>query len=300
MERARRLSQYLFAILANSYWLFPWSFPIYQGFLKRFCFPGLNCYSCPAAVMSCPIGAIQNFLATFRYGLSSGGQFQPGLYVIGSLGFFGVWAGRFPCGWICPFGLIQDLLFGLCKKALSLWRPLCKVPYLILVVFVILLPLFALDQAGFGRTWFCQYICPAGTLEAGLPLMALKSSLRSAAGWLFANKVLILLLILGLCTIISRPFCRILCPLGAIFGLFNRISWVRLRFEPDRCSQCKACRIFCPTEVSFFNGEDDINSIACIRCLRCISLCPGGAVALDIAHKQKEASDERGGIKRSV
>ncbi len=291
MERARRASQYLFTLLANSYLSFPLTHSIYQGPLKRICFLGLNCYSCPAAVSACPLGALQNFLSTLRLTLSSG-QLQFGAYVLGTLGIAGAWVGRMPCGWLCPFGLVQELLFRLSKIHLSLWRPLRRVPYLVLAFFVILMPLLAVDRLGYGSTWFCKLICPAGTLEAGLPLLVLKPSLRGALGWLFLNKLGILAIVIGASLVVTRPFCRSLCPLGAIYGLMNRFSMLRLTYDESRCVQCKACLKACPTEVSFFDGRDDINTGACIRCLRCLKVCPTGAVGLNLEFRKAPETEQ--------
>lgn len=290
MERMRRKSQYLFTLLANAYWLFPWKSPIYQGPVKKICFPGLNCHSCPAATMSCPLGALQNLLAALRPGIQMG-QLHIGAYVLGSLGLIGSVAGRMPCGWICPFGLLQEWLFLLPVPKISFWRPLKRGPYLFLIVFVVLLPLLVADLSGYGSIWFCKYVCPAGTLEAGIPLLSLDQDLRSAAGRLFAFKLLILILLLTWCVFTSRAFCRAICPLGAVYGLFNRLSWLRLRFHPDRCVQCRACLTVCPTGVSFYNGLDDINSGSCIRCLRCLSICPANAVSLQFSPIRRDISN---------
>ncbi len=280
MERLRRKVQVAAAILGNSYWLFPWRSPIYQGVLKKFCFPGLNCYSCPAAVTACPLGALQNALAAARFSLSSG-QFHLGLYVAGLLALIGSFIGRAPCGWFCPFGLLQELIAKVPVKKVELWRPLRRLRFLILGLFVVLLPLLLLDAAGYGQTWFCKLICPAGTLEAGLPLLWLIPDLRGMVGFLFSWKLFLLVIIVVGCIFITRFFCRAVCPLGAIFGSFNRLSWLRLQFKEENCVQCKACYRVCPVDLSFFDGRDDINSTSCIRCMRCFSVCPASAVCVN-------------------
>ncbi len=284
MEKKRRVSQYIFTLLGNSYWFFPWDGPIYQGGLKKLCFVGLNCYSCPAAVASCPIGALQNFMAGLRFNLQAG-SFLFGFYVLGFLGMVGALVGRLPCGWMCPFGLIQEWLYKIPLPKISLWRPLRWGPHLMLILFVITLPLLVTDQVGFGYTWFCKYVCPAGTLEAGLPLLALQPELRPLAGMLFNWKMAVLVAIIIWSVFVSRPFCRTMCPLGAIYGLMNRFSLMRLHFKEDACVQCKACYTICPTGVSFYNGRDDINSSACIRCLRCSHICPAGGVSVEFSLK---------------
>lgn len=298
MERFRRWSQIVFAILGNSYWLFPWRTPIYQGPAKGVCFPGLNCYSCPAATMACPLGALQNSLASLRPSLQVG-ELHFGSYVLGTLGMVGSLVGRLPCGWLCPFGLIQDWFFRIPGPKYRLWRPLRRLPYVFLVAFVILLPLFLVDSLGYGTTWFCKFVCPAGTLEAGLPLLWLEAGVRRTVGWLFVHKVLMMVIVLVWSMVTIRPFCRSICPLGAIYGLFNRASLLRLRFHPDRCVECGACRILCPASLSFFDGMDDLNSGACIRCLRCYSECPVHAISLEFGLQAREQTETEAPAKPS-
>ena len=291
MERLRRYFQYFFAIALNSYWLFPWKGPIYRGLAKHVCLPGLNCYSCPAAITACPLGALQNFLSSIRFNMATAGHASPGIYVMGILALTGSLTGRMSCAWLCPFGLIQEFMLRLPLPKFGIWRPLRYGPYIFLVLFVILLPLLVLDPAGFGITWFCKYVCPAGTLEGGIPLLLMESGLRRAAGLLFIHKLVVLGLLLVWSAMASRPFCRTICPLGAILGLFNKVSWLQLRFHADRCLECRACNTICPTGVSFFDRKDDINSPACIRCMRCVAACPGGSVSVEFGPYLKKTEN---------
>lgn len=293
MELVRRVIQLIAAFVANPFLLSSWrgGAPIYRGGIKHICFPGLNCYSCPAAAMGCPLGAIQNFMATLKMNINLG-MFQPGIYVFGTLGIAASIIGRAPCAWLCPFGLIQDLIYKLPVKKISLWRPLRYGRYIFLIIFVLALPLFFTDATGYGTTWFCKYVCPAGTLEAGLPLLFLEPSLRSAIGLLFFHKLFLLLLIISWSTVTLRPFCRTVCPLGLILGFFNRVSWLRLHFEKNKCVECRVCTAICPAGVSFFDGRDDINSTNCIRCMRCLNFCPGASVRVSFSPVRREVEHE--------
>jgi len=155
----------------------------------------------------------------------------------------------------------------------------CK--YVFLGLFIILLPALVLDQFGYGMTWFCKYVCPAGTLEAGLPMMVLQPQLRELVGLLFYSKLLILIVFLALMVVVKRPFCRIVCPLGAIYSLFNKVSVFRMVHDPDKCVLCKQCYADCPMGVRFYEGA---NQIDCIRCLKCYhESCKFGAISLEIA-----------------
>ncbi|MGB9893801.1 MAG: 4Fe-4S binding protein [Candidatus Saccharicenans sp.] len=133
---------------------------------KGICLPALNCYSCPAAIGACPIGALQNSLNTFRYNLSSG-QKKFGLYVIGSLILIGVIGGRFSCGWLCPFGFIQELIYKIPVPKVQIPKFLTYLRYLILALLVILLPLLLVDTLGLGLPWFCKWFVRPGLWKPG-------------------------------------------------------------------------------------------------------------------------------------
>ena len=276
----RRWIQVVATLISNGYWLFPWKRTIYQGSLKSFCLPGLNCYSCPAATGACAIGALQNFLAGLRPGWQSG-QPQYGFYVIGSLGLIGSLVGRMPCAWLCPFGFLQELMHKIPSPKVSIPPILANLKYVFLVLFVIVFPFWLVDEYGYGATWFCRNVCPAGTLEAGLPMLVLQPDLRALIGWLFFSKLTILILFLVWMVVSRRPFCRVACPLGAIYSLFNKHSIFQMAHHPDRCTHCRACFQGCPMGVKMYEGA---NQTDCIRCLKCKQQsCRFGAISYEIA-----------------
>ena len=269
--RSRHVMQAAWALLTNGYLAGFLHGKIYQGPWKKLCVPGLNCYSCPGALGSCPIGALQAVL--------SSRNFQFAYYVVGFLLLIGALLGRFVCGFLCPFGWIQDLLHKIpfprkCKTFRG-DKLLRKVKYGILLIFVILLPLFLVDILGQGTPWFCKLICPAGMLEGGSPLVLLNQGLRSAIGWLYAWKGVILGCTVLLSIWIYRPFCKYLCPLGAIYSLFNPISIFRLRVDREKCTQCGACAKACGMHL---NPVQTPNHPECIRCGACQNTCPSGAI----------------------
>lgn len=277
MERIRKWVQSLFFLVINGNWVFPATKGIYQGPLKVICSPGLNCYSCPAATTYCPIGALQQLLAGVRISLSSG-QFFLGFYVVGTLGAIGSLVGRMVCGWACPFGLFQELLHKIPSPKFGVWPPLRYLKYGLLVFMVILLPIFAVDGAGFGNVWFCKYLCPSGTLMAGFPMLILQPALRSNLGALFLIKLFFLILFVVWAVFTSRPFCRTACPLGAFYALFSRIKLVRLSLSTERCTHCDACHRVCPMGVRFNESPDDME---CISCLACRDACNFNAISLE-------------------
>ena len=273
VSRYRLIIQAFAAALSNGYIKGFAHGEIFTGKTKYICVPGMNCYSCPGALGSCPIGSLQATLSSRVYKIS--------LYVVGLLVIFGTILGRLVCGFLCPFGLVQDLLFKIpfVKKIRTLpgEKALRWLRFLFLGVFVILLPLFVIDITGLGEPWFCKWICPVGTLEGGVPLVLLNSAMRGAAGFLFRWKLLILIITLLSSIIIYRPFCRYICPLGAVYGIFNKVSFYRYKIETSKCTKCGACQKICKLNIPVYEKP---NSMDCIRCGDCKANCPQKAIII--------------------
>ena len=265
-EGTRHKVQALWALLTNSYLAGFVQGKIYKGPLKKLCVPGLNCYSCPGALGACPIGAMQAVIGSWN--------FKFAFYAAGFLMFIGALVGRFACGWLCPFGLIQDLLHKIpFPRKIGTFkgdRLLRKLKYVILIVFVILLPLCLVDIMGQGAPYFCKLICPAGTLEGGIPLVLLNNSMRSALGWLYVWKNVLLIITIILSIIIYRPFCKYICPLGAVYSVFNPISVFRYRVDKEKCVSCGACSKACKMQIDPVN---EANHPECIHCGQCKKVC---------------------------
>ena len=146
--------QMVFSAVSNGYLKGFAEGRIFTGKTKGVCFPGLNCYSCPGALAACPIGALQAELT------EKGFRFP--FYALGFLTVFAALFGRAVCGFLCPFGLFQDLLdkipFKKKWKRLPGEKILRLGKFVMLILLVILLPMMVLDIVGQGRQWFCKYI----------------------------------------------------------------------------------------------------------------------------------------------
>ena len=271
----RHLFQSFWFLLTNSFFEGFKTGKIYGGKWKQLCVPGMNCYSCPGAKGSCPIGALQAVIGSPKFKCS--------YYIVGFLFFVGALIGRGVCGYLCPFGLVQDLLHKIpfVKKIETFKgdKALRKAKYLILLVFVILLPLFLVDIIGQGAPYFCKLICPVGMLEGGIPLVWMNTSMRGAVGFLYAWKGLILLLTILLSVIIYRPFCKYICPLGAIYSLFNSVSLFRYTLDHQKCIHCGRCKAVCEMQC---DPVKNCNDLECIRCGKCKNACPVDAIACGI------------------
>lgn len=258
----RRYTQLIVAVLYNCNIKGFMTGNIYQGAVKGVCVPGLNCYSCPGAVASCPLGSLQSGLLSSKY------KFP--YYVLGTLILFGLILGRFICGFLCPFGLLQELIYKLPLPKIRknrFTRILSYMKYVILVVFVILIPLIKLVPG------FCKYICPAGTIEAGIPLVSANQELQSLVGFLFSWKIFVLAAVLLICSLCYRSFCRFVCPLGAAYSFFAPVSVVGIRVDTEKCINCSKCVDNCLMDVHKVGDRE------CIHCGSCAGHCPVDAIS---------------------
>ena len=264
---------------------------LYQGGGKYVCVPGLNCYSCPGAAGACPVGAFQAVVGSSKFRFS--------YYITGILILFGVLLGRFICGFLCPFGWFQELLHKIPSPKLSTkkLKPLRYLKYAVLLVMVVLLPLLVVNELGMGDPFFCKYLCPSGTLFGGLPLIGANPGLRAAAGALFRWKLAILLAVVILSVKYYRPFCKYICPLGAFYSIFNKVSLFRYRIDGDKCVHCGKCAKVCQMNV---DPVETPNSPECIRCGRCRQACPKDAIHYQFMGKtcqKKDTGDQQSEIR---
>ena len=260
----RLFAQIGFFLLQNPFLHHFFTGQIYRGRLKHICTPGLNCYSCPAAALSCPMGALQLFFTGVRHHIS--------LYVTGFLLTIGIVFGRFICGYVCPMGLLQDALYRLKTPKLILYlRWLRYVKYIVLLLFVIILPLtIRHNVSGLGQPWFCTYICPSGTLFGAIPLLSTNAFLRELLGIQFIIKMVITVGVVVGSIFVLRIFCRILCPLGAIYGLLNRFAIVHMVCNKEKCMQCHQCANICHIKIE---PAKTPNASECFRCGKCVGAC---------------------------
>ncbi len=237
---------------------------IYTGGVKNICSPGLNCYSCPGAVASCPLGALQNAMGN--------SDTRAPYYVLGILGLLGLMFARTICGFFCPVGLGQELLYKIKTPKLKksrYTRILSYFKYILLVVMVIAIPAIYADIPA-----FCKYICPAGTSASMLQLLNISNDgFYGMLGFIFSWKFLLLIAFIVGSIFIFRFFCRFFCPLGAIYGFFNKIALIGVKLDRSKCIDCGMCIQTCQMDIKHVGDHE------CINCGACISVCPTKAIS---------------------
>lgn len=260
----RRIIQVYAALLYNANLKGFVNGQIYLGATKNLCVPGLNCYSCPGAIAACPLGSLQNAL--------SASKTRTPAYIFGIIILFGLLLGRTICGFLCPVGLGQELLYKIktpkVKKS-KVTRIFSYFKYVVLIALVVILPLV------FAVPGFCEYICPAGTLEGGVGLLSNSANegLLSVLGPLFTWKFMLLIAIVVASVFFFRFFCRFLCPLGALYGFFSKLALLGVKLDKNKCTDCGLCIGVCKMDVKKVGDHE------CIHCGECISVCPAKAIS---------------------
>lgn len=266
----RRLIQIYAALLYNANIKGYISGEIYKSATTKYmCVPGLNCYSCPGAVGACPLGALQNALAESNT--------RAPYYILGILALFGLMFARTICGFLCPVGLGQELLYKIRSPKLrksKFTRILSYFKYVILVLLVLILPLmYALRDVPLPA--FCKYICPAGTIGGaiGLLMNPNNADMFGMLGGQFVWKFSLLVVFIVASVFIFRFFCRFFCPLGAIYGFFNKFALLGVQVDQNACTNCGRCVATCKMDVKCVGDHE------CIQCGQCMAACPTKAIS---------------------
>jgi len=245
--------------------------------LHNICGPVFHCYSCPLAAFACPVGVLANFSAIHVIPFVA----------IGTLVLVGGLVGSLVCGWACPFGFVQDLAAKVPapKFALPRWAGYGR--YAVLAGLVLAIPFVF----GEGHPLFICRVCPAGALEGAFPNAARVALAGQAVVWPSAAKIAITAVFVGAIFFTWRPWCRMLCPLGGIYGLFNGVSAFYLRFRPDRCTDCGVCMKACRYGVTPGERANDARCIRCLECTKCGAFSFGAAFG-------RGAAEGHGGIEQ--
>lgn len=229
-----------------------------------FCVPGLNCRYCPASVAGCPMRFMQRLFAD--------GPIHLSVRVLCWLLLLAVVFGRFICGWLCPFGLVQDLLDKIPAPKIkkSEWtRRLSYFKYVFFVVFIVAVPL-GYHLAGKRFMAFCHWVCP--NLPFSRFLMTLSAGATIHPYMFLDYNFAILAAVIVLSVFLFRPFCRFICPLGAFYGLFNKIALLSVKMDESKCVHCNACLRTCKMDIR------KVGDCECISCGDCKAACKFGAI----------------------
>ena len=265
----RRVVQILIAILLTcniTAYMAEWRF------YGNVCLPVLHCNACPLTWFNCPIYKISEWA---QYREVPWGTLAPWM-LLGIFGSIGVLVGRFFCGWVCPMGLLQDLLHSIPSPKLKVPSVLRWMKYAFLFISVGAVAYWAGKDVLY---FFCKF-CPVATMEVGIPQMIVDNDWALDPWRIVRLSVLVFVLVLVVCNI--RSFCRIMCPVGALVAVANKFSLFSIRLDPDKCIHCGKCDKSCPMGIPVENASRTRRAInrhsECIECLNCEEACPVNAI----------------------
>ena len=246
--------------------LLPWRIWVQSAFLvvwldplglrlHTMCSPVFHCYACPLSTFACPIGVIAQFSALHIFPFVA----------VGLLIGLGALFGSLLCGWACPFGFLQDLVGKVPTPKFDLPKWAGYSRYAVLIGTVLAVPYFFGEE----HALFVCRVCPAGALESAVPNMVGQAIAGEEIIWPNALKLIIFGAFLIAVFFVKRPWCKLLCPLGAIFSLFNRVSAFFLRFDADECTDCRHCHKLCEYGIEPDKSPNDSRCVRCLECTRC-------------------------------
>jgi ferredoxin-type protein NapH len=275
-----KFQQFILKLLPHRLWvqaafLLVWLNPLAIR-VHTICGPVFHCYACPLATFACPIGIIAQFSALQIFPFMAAGILILTGAVLGSL----------ICGWVCPFGLLQDLAAKIPTPRLKIPSWMGNVRYLVLFGSVLLIPYFF----GENHPLFICRICPAGGLEKAVPDMITAAIGGNPIPWPNAIKLTITITFVIAIFFTIRPWCLVLCPLGVIFGFFNRFSIFSMTLDDKKCTQCGHCRTLCTYGSQ---PDKDPNSDTCLRCLECTQCGPQALQASTVFDADKTDLPEK-------
>jgi len=178
------------------------------------------------------------------------------------------------CGWACPFGALQELIFSLpiLRKIKKKKIPLFLTNSIRTIIFALML-LFLFAIIG-GRKGFVIY-------HYVNPFNLFNLDFESLSIWM---TIIIVLLISFFA---YRPFCQLICPFGFVSWIAERFSIFRVRVDKNLCTQCGACAKVCPTEAAKGIVAGKKLHADCFSCGRCLTSCPLDAIKYTFKYNKK-------------
>ena len=184
------------------------------------------------------------------------------------------------CGWACPFGALQELIYHLpiLKKIKKRKLPFVVSNSIRSALFVVML-LFLFGVVG-GRKGFVVYhfMNPFNLFNLDIETV-----------WVGATILLTLVLSFGF----YRPFCQFICPFGLLSWALERISFSRVRIDHELCTGCNACVHACPLNAAKDRVAGKILPADCFSCARCLNVCPVDAISYGFAGKKPKGKLEQ-------
>ncbi|MCX7015476.1 MAG: 4Fe-4S binding protein [Candidatus Sumerlaeota bacterium] len=252
MERFRKTIQTLSLLALHSSW---------GPEAKWLCNPVLSCHSCALAWFACPVGVFVHY---------SGYHVFP-FFALGFVLLIGALVGRLLCGWVCPFGFVQDLLHKIAGPKFSLPQWVSYGKYASLVLLVVLFPYLWGEETQWS---FCRF-CPAAALQVTTPAIVAGTTKLLSPSAIIKFSVLAVVVLFAIFS--YRSFCQSLCPIGALLAPLNYVSFWSVKIPRESCLSCAKCDKACGLELKpserIIRGVPANRSADCIVCYDCQTAC---------------------------
>ena len=223
--------------------------------------------------------------------------------------------GRIYCSVICPLGILQDLLARLRRKKnkYSYSKEVKWLRYPVLAVFVVaavasigsLFQLLA-PYSAYGRiaTMIFQPVWKAGNNLLAMVAERIDSyAFYGVDTWMRSLPVLVIAVVTLVVLFIlawrgGRTYCNTICPVGTILSFFARFSWLKIRFDVDKCKNCSLCSKNCKAACIDFKTHT-VDYSRCVACGNCIDSCKFGALKYSSRASQSSSPSPVDSSKRS-
>ena len=190
---------------------------------------------------------------------------------------FALLLGRVICGFLCPMGLLQDVVHGIRQKARVEGVAMTDKMYAALTPVKWMMVFLLLGLSFLGGN-FCNFC----------PLVAVSPILAGIQTSLYFSGFFMIFALIG--SFFKRRFFCLLCPLGVLLGLLHKITPFRIKKDCTACTECGACYEACPMGIKQIYTErekTDVTDMNCILCGECIRKCPeDNALAMTFAGKK--------------
>ncbi len=203
--------------------------------------------------------------------------------IFGLSGLFGRWY----CAALCPLGAIQDLASFLGRRKRRYRAPRNAVRAVAFIIAVALALSGTMSLASYIDPWsvFSRF------MAADLKPVARALSRADNPGlgfWSAAIPAASFAAIVVMAVLKGRWFCGLLCPVGSVLGLLNRVAPFRLRLDESACVSCGACSARCPASCIDVTAKR-LDATRCVNCFACVDACPTKAIRYSRAEKEASA-----------
>ena len=240
----------------------------------------------PSAEAWCPLGGFESAWTLVTTGRMVAHVHTSSLVLTATVLVLAVVGRGFFCGWLCPFGTLQEMLYAAGRTITDRVPPLRRLRRKLSVRTSTERWRRIEQTLRWGRWLVLTWAIVGAALTGAMVFREADPwiALLSVAEFEFSLAFVVLVVTLVLAIFVERPFCRYACPLGAVQSLAGRLSPIAVQRDASACLGCDLCNQACPMAIPV-NTRTRVTDTSCLGCLECVGACPsenGLAVTLAI------------------